>query len=119
MAKVVLAWAADQPVAAIGADATYRTLFEPFNPAVDVAGQSMAWLDYAACRDSDPDLFFPATVGSPGRAQVEAAKKVCRPCPVKRTCLSRALDYGPEAGIWGGTTEAERRRLRRRWRSPG
>jgi hypothetical protein len=30
MAKMVLAWAADQPVAAIGADATYRTLFEPF-----------------------------------------------------------------------------------------
>jgi len=119
MVKVVSAGAADQPVAAIGADAAYRRLFEPFNLAVYVAGQSMDWLDYAACRDSDPDLFFPATDVSPGRAQVEAAKKVCRPCPVKGTCLSRALDYGPEAGIWGGTTEAERRLLRRRRRSPG
>ena len=119
MVKVVSAGAADQPVAAIGADATYRTALEPFNPAVYLAGQSMAWLDYAACRGSDPDLFFPATDVSPGRAQVEAAKKVCRPCPVKGTCLSRALDYGPEAGIWGGTTEAERRLLRRRRRSPG
>ena len=118
MVKVVSAWAADQSAAAIGADVTHRTSFEPFNPAVSVAGQSMAWLDYAACRDSDPDLFFPATDVSPGRAQVEAAKKVCRPCPVKGTCLSRALDYGPEAGIWGGTTEAERRRLRRRRRTP-
>jgi WhiB family redox-sensing transcriptional regulator len=124
MVKVVSAWAADQPAAdqpaaAIGADATYHTSFEPFNPAVSVAGQSMAWLAYAACRDSDPDLFFADTDVGSVRAQVEAAKKVCRPCPVRGTCLSWALDYGPEAGIWGGTTEEERRRLRRRRRPPG
>ncbi len=34
--------------------------------------------------------------------------------PITRRCLSWAMDNGQEAGIWGGMTEEERRRLRRR-----
>ena len=71
------------------------------------------WLDDAACRHSDPELFFPAADIRAARTQVEAAKEVCRRCPVKGTCLNWALDDGQEAGIWGGTTEEERRHLRR------
>ena len=48
------------------------------------------------------------------RAQVKTAKLICRGCPVSATCLSWALASGQEAGIWGGLTEDERRRLHRR-----
>jgi len=86
--------------------------------AVPVGDRRMDWLDHAACRGSDPELFFPASDMSAGRGQVEAAKRVCRRCLVKGTCLSWALDDEQEAGIWGGMTEQERRRLRRPRRRP-
>jgi WhiB family redox-sensing transcriptional regulator len=44
------------------------------------------------------------------------AKLICRGCPVSATCLSWALASGQEAGIWGGLTEDQRRRLHRRSR---
>ena len=74
----------------------------------------MDWLDHAACRHRDPELFFPpAELGAAARAQIAAAKRVCRRCPVQATCLTWALDNRQEAGIWGGTTEQERRQQRR------
>ena len=91
----------------------------PAAPTVAVDDRDTSWIDRAACRHVDPELFFPDSDIRPARAQVEAAKKVCRRCPVRGTCLSWALDNGQEAGIWGGTTEEERRRLRRRRRVPG
>jgi WhiB family transcriptional regulator, redox-sensing transcriptional regulator len=77
------------------------------------------WRAEAACRDADPELFFPdGDIGS-ARAQVMRAKLICRSCPVSATCLSWALADGQEAGIWGGLTEDERRRLpRRRYARP-
>ena len=75
------------------------------------------WHDHAACRDADPDLFFPDGAIRSARAQVKAAKLICRGCPVRTICLSWALASGQEHGIWGGLTEDERRRLHRRSRS--
>ena len=75
------------------------------------------WRDQAACRDADPELFFPDDDRS-ARAQVKTAKLICRGCPVSATCLSWALASGQEAGIWGGLTDDERHRLHRRGR-PG
>jgi WhiB family transcriptional regulator, redox-sensing transcriptional regulator len=69
------------------------------------------WRDEAACRDAEPDLFFP---DRSARAQVKMAKLICRGCAVSATCLSWSLASGQEAGIWGGLTEDERRRLHRR-----
>jgi WhiB family redox-sensing transcriptional regulator len=46
--------------------------------------------------------------------QTDDAKAVCRRCPVMAHCLEWAVDAGPVDGIWGGTTEGERRALRRR-----
>ena len=70
------------------------------------------WRDHAACRDVDPDLFFPlGTVGA-SLPQIELAKQICRTCPVCRSCLRWALDHADD-GVWGGTTEEERRRHRR------
>lgn len=75
------------------------------------------WRDRAACRDTDPDLFFP--VGSTGAAieQIESAKEVCSACESIHSCLEFALATNQESGIWGGTSEEERRRLRRNWLS--
>ena len=72
------------------------------------------WRDDAACRDADPELFFPDGDVRSARAQVKAAKLICRGCPVSAPCLSLALASGQQAGIWGGLTEDERRRLHRR-----
>lgn len=73
------------------------------------------WRELAACRTVDPDLFFP--IGTTGAAltQIEAAKAVCRSCPSKAACLEFALATNQEAGVWGATSEEERRGLRKRW----
>ena len=77
--------------------------------------RNLRWQEGAACRDSDPDLFFP--VGTKGAAveEIEAAKAVCATCPVSEHCLAYALETNQETGVWGGTSEEERRRLRRKW----
>ena len=72
------------------------------------------WHQDAICRDTDPDLFFP--VGTTGYAvlQIDRAKQVCGECPVSGDCLQYALDTNQDSGIWGGTSEEERRDIRRR-----
>jgi WhiB family redox-sensing transcriptional regulator len=73
------------------------------------------WRHQASCRSVDPDLFFP--VGTTGMAleQIDAAKAVCMDCPVNRPCLEYALATNQDSGVWGGTSEDERRVLRRQW----
>ena len=63
----------------------------------------------------DPDLFFPIGTTGPALEQIEAAKSICRVCQVREGCLEYALSTNQEAGIWGGTSEEERRKLRKRW----
>jgi WhiB family transcriptional regulator, redox-sensing transcriptional regulator len=75
------------------------------------------WRHDAACRDADPKLFFPDGEATLARVDVKAAKLICRRCPVSATCLDWALTRDQEAGIWGGLTEVERRRLPRPGRS--
>lgn len=70
------------------------------------------WRDHAACRDTDPDLFFPIGTAGESLLQIAEAKQICRACPVCGPCLRWAVDSG-SAGVWGGTTEDERRILRR------
>ena len=75
----------------------------------------LGWMSRGACRDVDPELFFPLTgTGGPAARQAEAAKAVCGDCAVRASCLSYALETMPE-GIWGGTTEKERRAQRGAW----
>ena len=74
------------------------------------------WRDHAACRHEDPDLFYPIGTSGPTLLQTEQAKAVCRGCPVREECLRFALDTEEFIGVWGGTSEAERRALRRRER---
>ncbi|MFE1428401.1 WhiB family transcriptional regulator [Streptomyces fungicidicus] len=72
------------------------------------------WRGRAACRTEDPDLFFPIGTSGPALMQTEQAKAVCRRCPVREQCLEWALDTGQSVGVWGGTSETERRALKRR-----
>ncbi|MBC2864756.1 WhiB family transcriptional regulator [Streptomyces mexicanus] len=72
------------------------------------------WRYRAACREEDPDLFFPIGSTGPALHQTERAKAVCRRCPVQEECLQWALETDQTSGVWGGTSETERRGLRRR-----
>jgi WhiB family transcriptional regulator, redox-sensing transcriptional regulator len=67
------------------------------------------WRDDAACRDADPELFFPIGSAGPALRQIDEAKRICRACPAQTRCLAWALDQEVIDGVWGGTTEDERR----------
>ncbi|MDI6630176.1 MAG: WhiB family transcriptional regulator [Rhodococcus sp. (in: high G+C Gram-positive bacteria)] len=72
------------------------------------------WQLQASCRDHSTRTFFPPRdlrERSRTRAE-EAAKQICRPCPVRGECLRYALDSGEPYGVWGGLTPIERFRLR-------
>lgn len=68
------------------------------------------WHLNAACRDEDPELFFP---DARDLTAVDRAKAVCRRCPAETACLDWALRVGDSHAVLGGTTEGERRELRR------
>lgn len=74
------------------------------------------WHVNGLCSYYGSDLFFPADVESRGsRLRRESrAKAICESCPVKRQCRNHALDLPEEWGIWGGTSEVDRRRGRHR-----
>ncbi|MFZ3562811.1 WhiB family transcriptional regulator [Streptomyces sp. BH097] len=74
----------------------------------------MDWRFGAACRNEDPELFFPIGETGPALFQIEEAKAVCRRCPVMEQCLQWALESGQDSGVWGGLSEAERRSMKRR-----
>jgi WhiB family transcriptional regulator, redox-sensing transcriptional regulator len=74
------------------------------------------WWSRAACLTADPELFFPISPGGAAHTQITSAKAVCARCEIRPACLQYALGAGSVAGIWGGTTEEERRLLRQRER---
>jgi len=69
----------------------------------------LAWQVDALCAQTDPEAFFPEKGGS-----TRDAKRVCSSCEVRGECLEYALQNDERFGIWGGLSERERRRLRRR-----
>jgi WhiB family redox-sensing transcriptional regulator len=71
------------------------------------------WRDRAACIGEDPEIFFPLSDGLAAGADARAAMAVCRRCPVLLDCRSWAVEHGEDDGIWGATTAAQRRALRR------
>jgi WhiB family redox-sensing transcriptional regulator len=80
-----------------------------------VAWDKADWRQRAACRNLSPDLFFPVGSSGAALAQIEKAKQICRSCPSRAQCLEFALTSNQESGVWGGTSEEERRLLRKRW----
>jgi WhiB family redox-sensing transcriptional regulator len=73
----------------------------------------VGWKQRAACAGLPSTAFFP--VGETEQEAIEKAKAICAICPVTDSCLEYAFETNQTAGIWGGTTEEERRSLRRRW----
>ena len=69
----------------------------------------MGWQERALCAQTDPEAFFPEKGGS-----TREAKKVCTGCEVRAECLEYALANDERFGIWGGLSERERRKLKRR-----
>jgi WhiB family redox-sensing transcriptional regulator len=68
-----------------------------------------AWQRRAACRGKGAATSW--FDGSP--EALEAARAVCEGCSVRTECLQFALDDRTIVGCWGGTTDAERRRMRK------
>ena len=69
----------------------------------------LSWQDRALCAQTDPEAFFPEKGGS-----TREAKRVCTSCDVRADCLEYALAHDERFGIWGGLSERERRKLKRR-----
>jgi WhiB family transcriptional regulator, redox-sensing transcriptional regulator len=72
---------------------------------------ALVWMARGACRGEDPGLFSPVSESGPSQHQTERARAICRRCPVLTTCLRYAMDTGQQ-GIWGATTDDERRAMR-------
>jgi WhiB family redox-sensing transcriptional regulator len=71
--------------------------------------EDLEWQERALCAQTDPEAFFPEKGGS-----TREAKRVCSSCEVRSECLEYALEHDERFGIWGGLSERERRRMRRR-----
>lgn len=71
----------------------------------------VVWRNLGACRGLDPAVFFPDTDQT-----ADEAKEICFTCDVRIACLEHALASQEKAGVWGGTTERERRRIVRQRR---
>lgn len=69
----------------------------------------LSWQADALCAQTDPEAFFPEKGGS-----TRDAKKICAGCEVRAQCLEYALENDERFGIWGGLSERERRKLRKR-----
>ena len=76
---------------------------------IGAEADAQSWQEQALCAETDPEAFFPEKGGS-----TREAKKICTGCEVKAQCLEYALSNDERFGIWGGLSERERRRLRRR-----
>jgi WhiB family redox-sensing transcriptional regulator len=87
------------------------SLMETFSP--DVAWQRREWRPRSACLSADPDLFFPISATAAAAPQIARAKAICAGCPVRSSCLGFAMAHRDLQGIWGGTTDEERRKTRR------
>jgi WhiB family redox-sensing transcriptional regulator len=83
-----------------------------------IAVQGTDWRHRSACRDEDPELFHPVGSDGPALFQIAEAKAVCALCPVQSECLEWALAMGVD-GVWGGTSDKERRAHKQRAAASG
>ncbi|MGW2203393.1 WhiB family transcriptional regulator [Streptomyces sp. NPDC001774] len=69
-------------------------------------GAGTNWQEHGLCRQVDPDLFFPEF------GTAASARSICTACEVRLQCLEYAIAHG-EHGVWGATTDDQRREIRR------
>jgi WhiB family transcriptional regulator, redox-sensing transcriptional regulator len=82
---------------------------QPATGLAELLGPDEDWQESALCAQTDPEAFFPDRGGS-----ARVAKAVCQQCPVRSECLGYALAHDERFGIWGGLSERERRKLKKR-----
>jgi WhiB family redox-sensing transcriptional regulator len=75
----------------------------------EVTDEEQEWQERALCAQTDPEAFFPEKGGS-----TREAKRICLGCEVRSECLEYALEHDERFGIWGGLSERERRKLKKR-----
>lgn len=78
---------------------------------IGVTVQEAKWFDLGACRGLDAAIFYPDEDDD-----AAVAKSVCETCHVRSECLEHALSVREKAGVWGGATERDRRRIIRQRR---
>ncbi|MEM9041902.1 MAG: WhiB family transcriptional regulator [Actinomycetota bacterium] len=71
----------------------------------------LKWWDLGACKGLDSSIFYPDD-----EQAAEMAKSICDSCGVRDTCLEHALTVREKAGVWGGASERDRRRILRQRR---
>lgn len=71
-------------------------------------GDDKPWATFAACSGEEGMTFYPQN-----KREEAAALTTCGICPVQQECLDHALATNERFGVWGGTTEKERRNLSR------
>ena len=76
-----------------------------------VSFRDIEWRKLGACRGLDASIFYPDDDDD-----AVVAKSVCESCGVRAACLEHALLSREKAGVWGGATERERRRIIRQRR---
>ena len=69
----------------------------------------LGWRERGACFGSYVEAFFPSR-GDP----TKPARDICRMCTVTVECLDWAVKNNERSGVWGGTTERERAKIRRK-----
>lgn len=67
-----------------------------------------SWMEDALCAQTDPDIFYPEKGGS-----TAPATSVCNNCMVRDECLEYAVSNDIRHGIWGGTSDNDRKRMAR------
>jgi len=78
-----------------------------------MSGPEIGWRQHGACQGLDPSIFFPES-----EEDADEAKSICADCSVRIACLEHALASREKDGVWGGTTDKERRRIIRQRRRP-
>ena len=73
----------------------------------------LSWRSSAACSGLPHNIFFPPADAT--EADLTYAKEICDTCPVTDACLEFAFETNQRSGVWGGTSEEDRKTLRRRW----
>jgi WhiB family redox-sensing transcriptional regulator len=77
------------------------------------AERVLSWRSSAACSGLPHNIFFPSAEAND--AEVAYAKEICDSCQVADACLEFAFETNQRSGVWGGTSEEDRKTLRRRW----
>ncbi len=89
-------------------------------PPLATVHDPLPWLDDAACKGHNPEVWYVPTLPNPDRDVWVTARTICKPCPAREACLAYALDneQGMETrhGMWGGLAPEERAALVRQQR---